>query len=464
MGTPITLYNTKTRTLETFSPIKEGHVSIYSCGPTVYHYAHIGNLRAYIFADILRRLFVSEGYEVKHVINITDVGHLVGDGDSGQDKLEKGAAREGKTAWEVAQFYLDAFMKDIEALGIPKEKYLFPRATDNIQEQVELIVTLEKQGYTYRISDGIYFDTSKFTHYGDFAKLNIEGLESGARVEENKEKRNITDFALWKFSPENEKRHMEWDSPWGKGFPGWHIECSAMSMKFLGNHFDIHTGGIDHIPVHHTNEVAQSECATGEPYVNYWMHVNFLHDTTGKMSKSNDDFLTLQTLISKGYPPLVYRYFLLMTHYRKEVTFSYEALDAAMIAYKKLADYAIHHKTLSGQALPEYINTVHEALSNDLATSEAIATLWKLIKDETITKENRYATLIALSDLLGLGLDTVTEKKIEIPKEVEELLETRKIARLRKDFEESDRLRSEIEKYGFLVKDTSEGQEIVIAN
>jgi cysteinyl-tRNA synthetase len=282
----IRLYNTASRKVEDFKPIKDGEVGIYSCGPTVYHYAHIGNLRAYVFADILRRSFVSADYKVKHIINITDVGHLVGDGDGGEDKLEKGAEREGKSAWEVAKFYTDSFMEDLQSLNIDTNEYTFPRATDNIKEQIGLISALEIDGYTYKTSDGIYFDTSKFSHYGDFAHLNIEGQKSGARVEENKEKKNITDFALWKFSPALEQRQMEWDSPWGKGFPGWHIECSAMSMKYLGNHFDIHTGGIDHIPVHHTNEIAQSECVTGEKYVNYWMHVNFLHDSTGKMSKS----------------------------------------------------------------------------------------------------------------------------------------------------------------------------------
>lgn len=277
MKQSITLYNTLTRKEELFTAIHDDFVGIYSCGPTVYHYAHIGNLRAYVFADVLRRTFLYAGYNVKHIINITDVGHMVGDGDDGEDKLEKGAKRDGKTAWQVAKFYEDAYMEDLKALNIPLEAYIFPRATEHIQEQINLISKLEVQGYIYKTSDGMYFDTSMFPHYPDLAKLDIEGLKSGARVEENKEKRNITDFALWKFSPDGQARHMEWDSPWGKGFPGWHIECSAMSMKYLGEHFDIHTGGIDHIPVHHTNEVAQSEAATGSKYVDYWMHVNFLN-------------------------------------------------------------------------------------------------------------------------------------------------------------------------------------------
>jgi cysteinyl-tRNA synthetase len=300
MSIGIRLYNTKSREIENFTPLTKDSVGIYSCGPTVYHFQHIGNMRAAVFADTLRRMFVSAHYGVKHVINITDVGHNVDDSDTGEDKMEIGASREGKDVWEIATMYTDAYFKDLTALGIPLKDYLFPRATDNIAEQIALVRTLEEKGYTYIISDGVYFDTSKFDAYADFAHLDVEGLRSGARVEENTEKKNITDFALWKFSPTDEKRQMEWSSPWGTGFPGWHIECSAMAMKFLGQHFDIHTGGIEHIPVHHTNEIAQSEAATGTPYANYWMHNNHLLDTTGKMSKSNGEFLTLDTLSKRA--------------------------------------------------------------------------------------------------------------------------------------------------------------------
>jgi cysteinyl-tRNA synthetase len=463
MPQTIKLYNTKTRELDIFSPLHEGNVGIYSCGPTVYHYAHIGNLRAYVFADILRRTLISAGYTVTHLINITDVGHLVGDGDTGEDKLEKGAAREGKGAFEIAKFYTDAFLEDITALGIPLDAYTFPRATDHIQEQINLILKLEYRGYTYAISDGIYFDTSKYVHYADFAKLDTKGLQSGARVEENKEKRNHTDFALWKFSPKDEQRQMEWDSPWGKGFPGWHIECSAMSMKYLGNHFDIHTGGIDHIPVHHTNEIAQSTCSTGEEYVNYWMHVNFLQDTTGKMSKSNEDFLTLKTIIDKGYSPFAYRYFLLMTHYTKEILFSYEALDAASHAYSKVSEYMVRLKGSEGIVQKEYITLATDALYNDLNTSTAIATIWKLIKDEAVSDADTYTTLLAINQLLGLGLEPGMLKKEElvIPHEVQLLLDARAHARATKNFQESDKLRDQIHKAGFLVKDTPSGQDII---
>ncbi len=460
----IKIYNTKSKSIEKFEPINEGHVGIYSCGPTVYHYAHIGNLRAYIFADTLRRMFVNAGYKVNHIINITDVGHMVGDGDDGQDKLEKGAEREGKNVWEVAKMYTDAFMKDIEALNISTNEYTFPRATDHIREQIGLISALEIEGYTYRISDGIYFDTSKYEKYAEFAHLDIEGLKSGARVEENTEKKNITDFALWKFSPVDEVRQMEWDSPWGKGFPGWHIECSAMSMKYLGEHFDIHTGGIDHIPVHHTNEIAQSECATGQPYVNYWMHVNFLHDTQGKMSKSNEDFLTLSLLKEKGYSPLAYRYYILTTHYRTEIAFSFESLDGSTNAYNKLITWCEEHNTSNGIINDEYKSKFEDAIYNDLNTSQAIALIWILLKDENLSDNDKYATIIYFDKVLGLGLSEAKKEEIVVSNEVKLLLEARAVARANSDYQESDRLREEILKLGYIVKDGKEGQEIAISH
>ena len=456
MDAHIRLYNTKSRKLEDFTPEKEGHVGIYSCGPTVYHYQHLGNMRAAVFADTLRRMFISYGYDVQHVINITDVGHIVDDQDTGEDKMDKGAKREGKNVWEIAKQYTDAYFQDLEMLNIPLDAYTFPRASDNIKEQIALIEALEMKDYTYRTTDGIYFDTSKFKAYPDFAHLDVEGLQSGARVEENTEKKNITDFALWKFSPKNEQRQMEWESKWGTGFPGWHIECSAMSMKYLGVHFDVHTGGIEHIPVHHTNEIAQSECATGMPYVNYWMHNNHLLDTTGKMSKSNGEFMTLSKLRDEHYDPLAYRYFLLTAHYRKELSFSYEALDAASVAYHRLANYVLHHKTTSGHVIASYVHAAHSALQDDLATPEVISTIWKLMKDETITEVDRYVTLIAISDLLGLGLQEVAQQVVEIPAVVEELLEKR----ASREFALSDNLRKEIESHGFMVKDTPDGQQI----
>jgi cysteinyl-tRNA synthetase len=455
------LYSTSTKEVEEFTPIREGEVGVYSCGPTVYHYAHIGNLRAYVFADVLRRTFTHAGYKVQHIINITDVGHLVGDGNDGQDKLEKGAAREGKNVWEIAKEYTDAFMKDLTALNIPLDAYTFPRATDHIREQIGLIATLEIEGYTYRTSDGIYFDTSKFERYADLAHLNIEGLQSGARVEENVEKRNITDFALWKLSPTDEKRQMEWDSPWGKGFPGWHIECSAMAMKYLGEHFDIHTGGIDHIPVHHTNEITQSECATGMKYVNYWMHVNFLNDKQGKMSKSNDDFLRLTVLKEKGYAPLAYRYYLLTAHYRSELDFSFENLDAAATAYHKLITWCETNRTDGGIVSDTYIHEFKEVMHNDINTPKALALIWILTKDDAVTQADKYATLLSFDEILGLGLSSAKKEEYSTPDAVQTLLNARALARASSDYAESDRLRDEIAKLGYAVKDSKGVQEIV---
>jgi cysteinyl-tRNA synthetase len=405
-------------------------------------------------------MLTKAGYNVNHVINITDVGHNVDDDENAEDKMEKGSRREGKTVWEIAQMYTDIYFKDLESLNINLSDYSFPKATDNIPEQIAIVKQLEDKGYTYTISDGVYFDTSKFKAYADFAHLDVEGLKSGARVEENIEKKNITDFALWKFSPKDEKRQMEWDSPWGKGFPGWHIECSAMSMKYLGNHFDIHTGGIEHIPVHHTNEIAQSESATNETYVNYWMHNNHLQDTTGKMSKSNGDFLTIRTLIEKGYSPLAYRYFLMSANYRKELTFSFEALDAASIAYKKLLTWSEKHTTLDGVVDKGYEEKFLSALYNDLGTPSAVAELWNLIKDDSISDTDKYATLMMMSEVLGLSLENAKKEVIEIPSVVQDLLEKRKVARMSKDFKESDRLRDEILSHGFSIKDTGENQEV----
>jgi cysteinyl-tRNA synthetase len=326
----------------------------------------------------------------------------------------------------------------------------------------EEIKTLEEKGYTYRTYDGIYFDTSKFKAYKAFANLDVEGLKSGARVEENKEKKHITDFALWKFSPKDEKRQMEWESPWGVGFPGWHIECSAMAMKYLGEHFDIHTGGIDHIKVHHTNEIAQSECATGVPYVTYWMHNNHLLDTTGKMSKSNGDFMTLSKLREENYNPLAYRYFLLTAHYRKELSFSYEALSAASTAFNRLVEYVQHHASSTGNVIPQYMHQAHAYINDDLSTPEVIALLWKLMKDQDVLEVDRYMTVVALGDLLGLGLREVTQHTVSIPDTVSELLAQREEARKRKDFALSDSLRKEIESHGFSVKDTPEGQVLSV--
>ena len=395
----IKLYNTASRSIEEFVPIDENEIHVYSCGPTVYHYAHLGNMRAYVFADILQRTLKTKYAKVKHVINITDVGHLVSDGDTGEDKLEKGSAREGKSVWDVAQFYTDAFMSDLERLNIDKNNFLFPRATDYIAEQVAIVKALEDKGYTYTTNDGVYFDTSKWDKYADFAKLKTDSLNAGERVDMG-EKKHATDFALWKFSPKNEQRQMEWESPWGVGFPGWHIECSAMSEALLGKHFDIHTGGIDHIPVHHTNEIAQSECAhNGERFVNYWCHVNFLTDKIGKMSKSGGDFLRLQTLIDAGYNAEAYRYLLLQTHYRKEVEFSYESLDAAVQGLvtlrKKYNKYKLASADNGQDSDFDTWDKFLSALYNDLNTAKALA---------VIHSSTNYKDIERMCEVLGIKI------------------------------------------------------------
>jgi len=320
------LYNSASRKKEIFKPIHPGKVNIYCCGPTVYNYAHIGNLRTYIFEDFLRRTLEYLGYRIKHVVNITDVGHLTSNADTGEDKLEKGALRENKTVWEIAELYTRDFLKDWTRLNL-LEPSLWPKASDHIQEQISLVKTLQEKGYCYIIQDGVYFDTSKFSRYTDFAKLDILGQEAGVRVSLTPAKRNPADFALWKFSEKKVKRAMEWDSPWGIGFPGWHLECSAMAMKHLGETLDIHCGGTDHLRVHHTNEIAQSECATEKHFVNYWIHGGWLLESQdekkGKMSKSKGEFIRLESLIENGFDPLDYRYFCMTSHYRNYLNFSW---------------------------------------------------------------------------------------------------------------------------------------------
>lgn len=409
-------YNTLGREKDLFMPLNKGKVLIYTCGPTVYHYAHIGNLRAYVFADILNNTLRQNGYTVKHQINITDVGHLVSDDDEGEDKMEKGALREGKSVWEIAELYTKAFFDDLLDLNIDKDKFIWTRATDYIEEQIEMVKILEEKGYTYKTSDGIYFDTSKFGRYTELANIDIEGLQKGKRVsDENNEKKNKTDFALWKFSPKDEKRQMEWDSPWGIGFPGWHIECSSMSRAVLGPNIDIHTGGIDLIPVHHTNEIAQSESCSGDGhrFVNYWMHVNFLNADKQKMSKSTGDFLRLTSIKEKNISPLSYRYLLLMTHYRKELKFSWESLEAADNAYQKLIKKwkSIVENGKERVSLDEltfeannYKTKFEDAMNDDLNTSIALATLWSLVNDKNISDKEKHTIILYFDKFLGLNL------------------------------------------------------------
>lgn len=454
------LFNTLTRTNEQFTPQQNDRVTLYTCGLTVYDFGHIGNFRTFLFYDVLRRALEANNYSVLHVMNITDVGHLVSDGDDGDDKLEKGAAREGKTAWEVASYYTEAYRHDRTLLNILPPS-IEPKATEHIAEQIALIQTLETKGFTYAISDGVYFDTSKLADYGKLAQLDIEGLQAGARVEMNPEKRNTTDFALWKLSPQDgTRRDMEWESPWGIGFPGWHLECSAMAMKYCGETLDIHCGGIDHIPVHHTNEIAQSEAATQKPFANMWMHSEFLLVDGGKMSKSLGNFYTVADLIERGYNPLAFRYFTLGAHYRSKLNFTFKALDAAASALSSLVHHASqwNNPTTANQ---ELLADFDAAINNDLNTAEALAVLWSIVKG-TDDSGVKAATVAHIDRVLGLRIleqgQELRERIAAAGSDFASLLEMRADARAEKDWETSDRIRNEIQAAGFIVEDTPDGQ------
>ncbi len=458
------LFNTLTRDTEEFKPIEEGKVRMYCCGPTVYGYQHIGNFRSFFFEDILKRVLLYNGYDVKHVMNITDVGHLVSDEDTGADKMEKKAAEEGKTVWEISKYFTDIFMNDMKLLNIIPASN-FPKATDYIQQQIDMVTELERKGFTYTTSDGIYYDTSKFPDYGKMARLDIEGLRAGERVEFSEEKKNPTDFALWKFSPKDEKRQMEWDSPWGKGFPGWHLECSVMSRELLGKHFDIHCGGVDHIPVHHTNEIAQSEAANGEKFVNYWLHGEFLLMGDEKMSKSKGGTLTLTRLKEEGFDPMHYRYFLLNAHYRKKLNFSEEGLQGAKNAYEKLKSSILSLKEKSeSETADAKENNYHEKflekINNDLGITEALAVLWTMLKDDTLTAKQRLELAYDFDKVFGLQLDQIEKERSDIPNEIKSLAEQRLQAKKDKNFALSDELRNKIKELGYEIKDSKEGYEI----
>jgi cysteinyl-tRNA synthetase len=457
-------YNTLTRQKEEFYSIKPGEVGLYTCGPTVYNYAHIGNLRTYIFEDILKRVLIYNGYHVKHVMNITDVGHLSGDRDMGEDKMEQGAAREGKSAWDIADYYTQAFKKDIARLNIV-DPDIWVKATDTLPEQIALVKRLEEKGYTYRTADGIYFDTSKFKDYTKLSHQDLEALQEGARVERNPEKRNPTDFALWKFSPKDSKRQMEWDSPWGVGFPGWHLECSAMSMKFLGDQLDIHCGGTDHIDVHHTNEIAQSEAATGNRFFNFWMHGAFLIIAGGKkMAKSAENFLTLENaFLSNDINPLSYRFASFLTHYRKPMEFSDEGIEAARNGLLHLQNQ-VRQVVAAGiggdKAISaEYKNKFLGAVNDDLNMPRAMAVIQEMLKS-SVSDTVKLTTILDFDRILGLNLDQLDQERA-LPEAVQNRVDARITARKRKDFATSDRLRAEIEAMGYLVQDTKDGMKII---
>jgi cysteinyl-tRNA synthetase len=473
------LYNTMSKKIEQFEPLNGNCVGMYTCGPTVYNYAHIGNLRTYIFEDILKRVLIFSGYSVNHIMNVTDVGHLVSDSDIGEDKMEIGANREGKSILELANYYWQAFRKDLSLLNII-EPNIWCKATEHISEQIRLIKGLEEKGFTYIIEDGLYFDTSKLHNYGRLARLDIEGLKAGIRVEMAKNKRNSTDFALWKFSPKDKKRLMSWDSPWGEGFPGWHIECSAMALKYLGDEFDIHCGGIDHIPVHHTNEIAQTESFTGKKWVRFWMHGEFLvlskDESNDKMSKSGNNFITLNLLKERGFDPISYRYFCLNAHYRNPLTFSWEAIKASNNAIIRLKNYLMNlkHSIIdigNGKVNGHYLNEFTQAISDDLNMPIAVATMWNLLSDKMVSPEDKYLTFLEMDKVLGFNAENLikdSEKKqfendsIEI--EFMEKIKEREEARKMRNFALADKIRNELAAVGILVEDTNEGPKVKKVN
>lgn len=480
---PLTIYNTLTRKKEKFVPFIGRKAGMYACGPTVYNYAHIGNLRSYIFEDLLKRTLFFNRFKVKHVMNITDVGHLTSDADLGEDKMLLAALRENKSIQAIADFYTKAFKEDLKRLNVIGPK-VWCKATEHIKEQIGMIKKLEKEGYTYFAGGNVYFDTSTADDYGKLAQLDLNA-EAQARVKTDPHKRNPHDFVLWFTKSKFQEQEMKWDSPWGKGYPGWHIECSAMATKYLGKQFDLHCGGIDHVPVHHTNEIAQSEAALGKkPWVKYWLHGEFLVVKDGeKMAKSGGNFITLPALSEKGFDPLDYRYLCLGTHYRKQLRFSYEALEGAKAARKKLEEKFVslasgkpakeqlflwgtngrkpsHFVKGSPAKRKKYLVHFTKEINDDLNTPKALAVMWEVIKDDKLSDKDKHFLLVAFDEIFGLGLKELKKEKSEIPEEVKMLAEQRLVARIGKDWKKADELREKIKELGYNLGDTKDGYEI----
>ena len=484
---PIRLFNTLTRQKEIFKPLKDKQVGLYCCGPTVYWYSHLGNLRTYIFEDVLRRVLEYNGYKVKHVMNFTDVGHLTSDEDTGEDKMEVGAKRENKTAKEISDFYIESFKKDAASLNIKKPD-IYARATEHIDEQIELVKILEAKGFTYRLTDGIYFDTGHLPDYGQLAKLDIEGLKAGARIEQVAGKKHPTDFAVWKFSPAGTKRQQEWESPWAppgsrgeaKGFPGWHLECSAMSQEYLGKQFDIHCGGIDLIPIHHTNEIAQSQAAFGQIPARFWLHGDFLLVDGAKMAKSTANFLTLEHM-TKKFNPLAFRYLTLTAHYRSQLNLTWESLAASQTALNKLynkirqfdslgketwrleklaasAGFANKEKQALLKKTRKYEEDFLQAINDDLDMPKALSFLWQAAEDDALPPAAKKELFLKFDRIFGLGLTEV--KPINVPAEITTLAQKREQFRQQKNWQKADELRRELEKESWTVEDTETGPKV----
>lgn len=456
----INLYNTLTRKKENFVPLKGNEVRIYSCGPTVYSYAHIGNFRTYIFMDTLRRMLEYNGYKMKHVMNITDVGHLESDADEGEDKMEKAARKENKNPYEIAKFYTEVFFRDMNRLNIEMPE-IIAKATDHIPEMLDFVKEIIANGYAYETSRGIYFDISKLDKYPVLSNRNLDEQIAGARVDVDPEKRNPYDFALWIKAPENHL--MKWDSPWGPSYPGWHIECSAMSTKYLGEEFDIHTGGIDLIPTHHENEIAQNKGACGKIPAHYWMHGEYLLINGGKMSKSLGNVYLLDDIVNRGYDPLVYRLFNFSCHYKGKLNFTWEGIESASVALNRLREgYQKHlagNANISDDVIAEIENKFHQAINDDLNMPLAMSVVWDVVKNPK--KSKKLAKLLDKFDtVLALSLDKKSENQEKIPEEVLKLAEERLKARQEKNWAESDRLRNEILALGYSIKDSKEGYEL----
>lgn len=451
------LYNTLTRKKEKFAPISGNTATMYSCGPTVYNYAHIGNLRTYVFMDLLRRALKYNGFSLKGIMNITDVGHLLSDADEGEDKMEAAARKQQKSPYEIADYYTAVFMDDLKKLNIETPE-IVPKATEHIPEMLEFVYALYDSGYAYETSDGIYFDISKFSDYGRLSRIDLENQKAGARVDVNDEKKNPHDFALWKKAP---KEHiMQWDSRFGKGYPGWHIECSAMGRKYLGDTFDIHTGGVDHIPIHHENEIAQSAALTGKKPANFWLHGEFMLVDGGKMSKKLGNTYTLAQLEEKGYTAMEFRYFCLNAHYRKKLNFTFEGMDAAKTSYSRLLGQVLKHKEseikTDRQILDKFKNDFEREIFDDLNIPGALGVLWTMLKEPH--SSDIYGLALKMDKVFGLSLNLAgSEQKEQIPKEIAALANERQAAREQKNFARSDELRAEIDKAGFIVKDTKDG-------
>ncbi|NBS70629.1 cysteine--tRNA ligase [bacterium] len=456
----MSLYNTLTRSQDPFTSAKPNAVGMYVCGPTVYGRASIGNLRSYVFADTLRRLFEADGYKVTHVMNITDVGHLTDDASEGDDKMEVAAKKTGETAWDIAKKYTDLFVQDLGKLNI-QLPHVMPRATDHIAEQIAMIQAIEEKGMAYRISDGIYFDTAKLPSYGQLSRQPLSEKEEGARIGVNEEKKNPTDFALWKFSSEGEKRQMEWESPWGVGFPGWHIECSAMGEKYLGVPFDIHTGGIDHIAVHHENELAQTDAARGCLEANVWMHNEFLLVDGGKMSKSLGNTYSVDDLTEKGISPRAFRLFLLGAHYRSHLNFTFDAAQAAQNAINNLIDDVRDWAKPSDLHADEAsMSAFMDRIRDDLDTAGALAVFWGVVHNDAMPSGVKSATVLKMDEVLGLALEDVVARPIKITEEAQKLLDDRARARAAKEWQRSDELRDQLAELGYAVEDTAKGQRV----